>query len=497
MKQHTHQASTPLRKIAVFGNGLAGQLCVAKLAQDLPDSIELIFVEATISNDEDIFYGSVTSPTSYDFLLSIGITEPELLPQTNTGFSLGTQYVDWEANKTSWTQSFHRPLPIFNGVGFQHYLNRLRSSAPDMSDLNAYIISVQAANKGVFVHPPEGRKTPLTDMEYGYQFAPAAWRELLSKKLHTSTISRITADVVSIYRDGDTIRSVTLSNGDVTEADFFIDCLGPTSKLKSTKTQLTTKRRLKAVTNHKPAATIGPVRRTLRGTSYGWTSNTPLQDGLHRLTVFDPKSEAAALADHGPSDTPPVEMQIGYAKIPWAGNCLTLGLGAASLEPLTPAPITGLQRDIDRLIELIPVTDKMTVESREYNRRLSDDYRHASMFHRALFPATMSAETPYQTAVTSNFMSKELVNKIEQFEARGVLVQYDCEPFSAEDWAMLHIGMGRQPKRYDPLADRVSDEQLKNKLTQMSGAIDSVTAKMPPHHVYMSGLLRYLKEQHG
>ena len=62
---------------------------------------------------------------------------------------------------------------------------------------------------------------------------------------------------------------------------------------------------------------------------------------------------------------------------------------------------------------------------------------------------------------------------------------------------MLHLGLGRQPERYDPLADHIPDDQLKNRLTQMRGAIEMMAKKMPPHHVYMTGLLKYLKEKHG
>lgn len=487
----------PLKTIAVFGNGLAGQFCVAKLARDLPDGIDLIYVEAEKSANEDIFYGTVTSPSSYDFLLSLGITEPDLLPQTNTAFSLGTQFMNWGHEKAQWIQSFHRPLPIFNGVGFQHYLTRLRTSAPEMADINAYIISVQSAMKGVFAHPPEGQKTPLAEMEYGYQFLPSAWHAFLAQKLQNSRVKCVTADVTSVDRDGDDIRLVTLSDGTNVKAGVFIDCLGPASKLKSEKTVQTAGRHLKAISRHTSTGKLGAVCRTLTGTDFGWTAETPLQDGLHCLTVFDPSSEPDAMADHGPSETAPVEMEIGYVATPWVGNCLTLGLGAAALEPLTPAPMMLLERDIDRLTELIPVDQNMKIEAREYNRRFSDDYGHADIFHRALFPLSSNTQAPYQTAACAAPIPQNLSDKIEQFQSRGVLIQYDYEPFSRNDWAMLHLGMGRNPQRYDPLADRVSESQLKTKLTQMSGAIDAMTAKMPPHHIYMSGLLRYLKEQHG
>ena len=54
----------------------------------------------------------------------------------------------------------------------------------------------------------------------------------------------------------------------------------------------------------------------------------------------------------------------------------------------------------------------------------------------------------------------KLKRKITQFESRGVILQYDLEPFNNEDWTQIHLGMGRIPDRYDPLADKVEETQL-------------------------------------
>ena len=45
--------------------------------------------------------------------------------------------------------------------------------------------------------------------------------------------------------------------------------------------------------------------------------------------------------------------------------------------------------------------------------------------------------------------------KLDQFASRGVLAAFDLEPLNAEDWTILHFGMGRRPARYDRIADRV------------------------------------------
>lgn len=490
--------STSIKKIAIFGNGLAGLLCVAKLNSILPNSVDLVYVEASQASETDIVFGTVTPPSTYDFLLSLGFTEPDLMPSTNASFSLGTCYKNWGPESRDWTQTFHRPLPAFNGVGFHHYLTRLRSVSTELSELDPYVMSAAAAKAGVFAHPPEGKNIPLKDIEYGYHFLPEEFCEFLTAKLRASAIEWLKTDVESVDRQGDDIEQVALSNGEMFEADFIIDALGPNSKLIAphTPTQ-SSDRQLRAMSAFTPNDKLDGVCRVLTGTNYGWQSETPLQNGTHRLAVYAPESEVKALAAHENSDLSPVNVTPGHAATPWQGNCLTLGHGAAIIEPLTPAPILLLQRDIERLAELIPVTGTMKVESREYNRRFTADYEHAELFHSAFFLSDVAGNTPYLQAASASLLNDRLSRKVQQFKSRGVLVQYDYEPFDDRDWTMLHLGMGRYPTRYDPLADHIPEDQLKNRLTQMRSAIEVMAKKMPPHQIYMTGLLKYLKEKHG
>jgi len=474
-------------KIAIFGNGLAGALCTSKLVQILPKNVELTYIEAGATSETEALWGTVTPPATYDFLLGLDISEPDVFPHSNSSFSLGTHYKNWGPNRRNWLQSFYRPLPTYNGVGFHHYLTRLGHASDQTLDIQPYIMSVQAGLSGVFAHPPEGKKIPLADVEYGYHFEPKAWRKIALKKALSGDVTCIKADVSKTTRQDAKVQSVLLSNGQTIEADFYIDALGTPSNLGTPHPDVqSTGRRLKVNSALIQHDRLNGVCRTVTGTPSGWKSETPLQNGTHVLTIFDPAVETDAMTDR---ESPPLkefDVELGRHSSPWIGNCLILGHGAARIEPLTPAPFLLLQRDIERLAELIPVSDNMDVESREYNRRFKADYDHADLFQSAFF----------ETA-TDPTADQRLLDKIAQFKSRGVLVQYDYEPFTEQDWTILHLGMARYPERYDPLADHIPEDQLKNRLTQMRKAIEMMATKMPPHQVYMTGLLKYLKEKHG
>ena len=487
--------TSPLKTIAICGAGFSGILCAAALVKSLPEDIELLLIDIPGSNETDMFFGNVTSPAIYDFLLNIGITEPELLPKTNTTFSLGTRYSNWGKNQRSWIQSFHTPLPAFQGVAFHHYLTGLRNSIAVLNSVEPYIMSAQAADKGVFAHPPEDKKTPLSSVEYGYHFSLEEWSALISTKIKDSRIEMVSGEIKTVQIQDGQIRSITLTDEKTIEADFFIDCTGINSKIGQSEIQ--SERRLKAISYYRDKDITIPTCRTLTGTDFGWYSDTTLQDRQNRLTIYDPANEEIALSELDELNVTPIQAIIGYANQPWQANCLTLGHGAATLEPLTPAPIMLLQRDIERLIELIPHTDNMDVEAREYNRRFIEDYNHASMFQRGFFDDESETNSPYWQSAIDTKTSQKLANKITQFQSRGTVVEYDLEPFVREDWIQQHYGMGRLPRRHDPLADKADKHQIVQTLMHMRSANEALAAKMPPHHIYMKKLLEYIRKTHG
>ena len=429
--------TAPLTSIAVLGNGLAGLLAAHRLARTLPDAIDIRLWGAADAGARDHLYGTAVGPDAYNFLLELGLGEPELMPATDTTFSLGTHFKGWGEEARDWVQAFHQPLPVMGGVEFHQYAARAKDSYPD------YVMSVAAARRGAFAHPPEGQKTPLAALEYGYHLLPEQLRGLLRDTLP------------------DRVRVVSGEDASL-EADWIIDTRDRAAP------EWRESRTITVSVGQEPADGPVGVVREVSGGPDGWTARTPLRRMTHTLTVG---ADGASLP-------------LGRSDTPWTGNRLVLGLAAGALSPLTTAPLTLLIRDLQRLAELVPMSTDMRVEAREYNRRFRNDYDHALLFERAFFPAKDQGGHP-----------PRLAHKIAQFKSRGALVQYDLEPFGPTDWLLLHLGMGRNPARHDVLADRVPREQLHRQLATMRRAVETVAAKLPPAAVYHRGLLDYLGKQ--
>ncbi len=476
----------PSRTIVIYGGGFAAHLVTAACARSLGGAARLILIAPDEGGRDDVLYGNASAPTAYDFFRSVGLDEPTLMMQTGSAFSYGTRFTDWPGAPSSWMQAYHLPLPVLFGVPFQHFLTA------EKEKLEPYLVSAQAALRGVFAHPPEEPKNPLSRAEYGYQFSISDLTQALIRLNDQREVTILETSVREVHTSGGQIASLELEDGQQVEADLFVDCSGADRRLiRALDVAFHVERTLCAAQETQSAGQLGPPHRTIAATQHGWSASTPLQTSVETLTITHPDS---ASAERGAAHT----FETGTLERAWTGNCVAVGHAAWGMEPLTAAPIILLQRDVERLLDLIPLSRESTVEAREYNRRFEDDLAHANAFQRALFATDALPSTPYWQAAAAVPPGEKLERKLAQFRSRGIFVRFDLEPFNEEDWAILHNGMGLTPERYDRQVDSVEADALARQLTGIKQAVAQIVSKMPPHHVYMSNMKRYLeKQKHG
>ncbi|HEY6125766.1 MAG TPA: tryptophan 7-halogenase [Steroidobacteraceae bacterium] len=478
-----------MQRIIVCGNGLAAHLTAVALARQLPPTIRITWVNGADSRDADLFFGGITAPSAYAFNLAAGVSEPRMMLDTDSTFSWGTHFQDWGAANISWVQCSHLPLPIIGGVLFHHHLWRL-----GIGELEPFLTPAIAARRGVFAHPVDKGPKLLSRAEYGYQFNPYSYRLPFAAAATAFQVEVVTADILEVVCGEGTIFALRLSDGREIEADLFVDCTGPDARLLSRLgVEAPAGRRLRAAYSQRPTERVGPPCRSVVARDFGWQSETSLKGSVARLTVYAPETESEALSAHGePQHTG--EITLGRRASTWVGNCVAIGHAASVLEPLSHAPMLLLEREIDRLLTLVPFSDEMSVERREYNRQGAEDYAHAHIFNRALYETPPKAQTSFWLAAQAEPPDEKLIHKLTQFESRGLLAAFDLEPFTAEDWVVLHHGMRRRPVRHDRMADRTPVEEVRPMLDSMSREIEKLVKTMPTHHDYMLNLVRYLRQ---
>jgi tryptophan 7-halogenase len=348
----------------------------------------------------------------------------------------------------------------------------------------------------VFAHPVDKGPKLLARAEYGYQFNPYSYRAPFAAAAQAFQVEVVTAAISDVVCGEGAISALRLSNGRVIAGDLFVDCTGPDARLLSALgSEAPVGRQVRAAFSQRHSDKVGPPCRSVIARDFGWQSETSLKASVARLTVYAPESESEALAAHGDPPQHTGEITLGRRDSAWVGNCVAIGHAASVLEPLTHAPMLLLEREIDRLLTLVPFSHDMAMERREYNRQGAEDFTHAQIFNRALYETPPKAQTNFWLAACAEPPHEKLVQKITQFESRGWLAAFDLEPFTPEDWVILHHGMRRRPARYDRMADRTPENEVRPVLDSMRREIENLVKTMPTHHDYMIGLVRFLKQQ--
>ena len=122
-----------------------------------------------------------------------------------------------------------------------------------------------------------------------------------------------------------------------------------------------------------------------------------------------------------------------------------------------------LQGDISRLIALFPTGPAAVAE---YNRLAE------SALERARDMAILRWGDLANPPAT-------LARKIEQFESRGRVVTYDDETWPESAWIHAFLARGIVPRRWDPLADRVPPERIREMLRRMKAMLEQTAEGMP------------------
>ena len=474
--------------IVIYGGCLAGYAARAALSRSLSPQHMIIHIAPNETPACAALYGNSTGPSGYEFFRAVGLEEPDLVTRTNTSFSFGTLFQNWPSRSRQWVQCFVPPFTGVQDLAFDSVVNF------HGGNLQSYLISAQAALAGKFAHPPGDPKNPLSRAEYGYHFAVDDITTTIRSKSTASNVEHISGQLQGVAATNGVINHITLTSGRSVAGDLFIDASGTERALmEPLQAEFIAQRSLRASTARSDTPQLGAPCKVVTADDFGWYSVSPLQGYNSLLRVTGAGEASPALPPGFAKYESQFDFQTGTLKKAWIGNCVALGNSASVFEPLTPAPMTLLQRSLKALTELMPSTSNMEVEAKEFNRLHDEDTQNASSFHRAHFLCENAPETAYWQGASDTPICPRLRRKITQFDSRGLVVQYDYEPFNTEDWAILHYGMGRRPRRGDVRLQAMDGSE--RILDTMSSAISSLVSRMPPHHQYLMKFKEYLEKK--
>jgi tryptophan halogenase len=491
-----------IKKIVIVGGGTAGWMTAAALSKVIgcqTHSITLIESEQIGT----VGVGEATIPMIMLFNNKVlGIDENEFVRETNATFKLGIEFVDWRKLGHSYFHPFGLLGVDMDGISFAHYWLRWQQQGGNL-DYTKFNAETEAARAIKFMRTNQemGPKV-MPDINYAFQFDASLYAAYLRRYAEKRGAVRKEGMIVNVHQNSDTgyMESVELENGSKIEGDFFIDCSGFKGLLIEQVYQAgyhdwshwLPVNRAAAV----PCESAGELLPFTRATAReaGWQWRIPLQHRTGNGYVFSDQfiseDEAATklmqrLDGAAQRDPKVLRFVTGVRKKCWIKNCLAMGLANGFLEPLESTSIHLIQVSISKLLTMFPrdgINERLV---KRFNDEMHMEYDNVKDFLIAHYKVTEREDTPFWKYVKNMSIPDSLEEKLEIFRTRGEVMARTSELFKETSWFAVLVGQGLFPESYHPVADSISEDELRLRLTKVRSGIQNRIASMPKHAEYI------------
>jgi tryptophan halogenase len=161
----------------------------------------------------------------------------------------------------------------------------------------------------------------------------------------------------------------------------------------------------------------------------------------------------------------------GRRRKSWIKNCLAIGLSSGFLEPLESTSIHLIQVAIAKLLAMFPKDGLNPALINRYNNEMAFEYDNVKDFLIAHYKITEREDTPFWKYVKHMDIPDSLAEKLEIFRTRGEVMARHDELFKETSWYAVLAGQGLTPESYHPVADAISEDELRLRLTKIRSGI--------------------------
>lgn len=489
-----------LKKILIVGGGSAGWMTAALFSHLFQGLYRIQLIESEEIGIIGVGEATIPAIKKYNELLKLD--EAEFMRTTQGSFKLGIQFVDWLRPGSSYIHGFGVIGQDWEWLRCHHYWLKLNQLG-EASDFANYSINTAAALQNKFVRAQMNMpESPLAHIAHAFHFDAGLYAKFLRRYGESRGVTRTEGKVVDVTLrpDDGFIESVTMEDGAVIAADFFIDCSGFRGLL----IEQALKTGYEDWTHWLPCdrALAVPCVRSENFTPYtrstarpaGWQWRIPLQhrtgNGHVYSSAFMDEAEAEKILlenlDGAQLAEPNrVRFTTGKRKKIWNKNCVAIGLSSGFLEPLESTALFMIQSSVVRLIRLFPdgVIDPANVA--EFNRQSDFEYERIRDFIILHYKATERDDTPFWRYCRTMEIPATLQRKMDLFRANGRIFREDEELFGEESWIQVFLGQGIIPRAHDPLVDLKSTPQIVQFMGNIENTIAKCVAVMPTHEAFV------------
>jgi tryptophan halogenase len=488
-------SAAKIKKIVILGGGTAGWMTAAALSRFMDSArTRIVLVESDAIGTVGV--GEATIPHIRVFNDMLGIPEHEFMQAAQATYKLGIRFDGWGDNSSSYYHPFGDHGFSINNVAFHHYWLAAKARGEVVNFDHLSMANVMAMNER-FIYPLVDPENVESTYSFAYHLDASAYAKFLRARSEALGVERIEGEVLAVDKDNASgnILSLKLKDGREIAGDLFVDCSGFRSRLlgaelgvayESWKDWLPCDRAvaLPSELNGNPV----PYTRSIAKQA-GWCWQIPLQHRMGNGHVYcsDYMSEECALEIlteqlSGAQLASPrhIRFEAGMRTHSWEKNCVAIGLSSGFLEPLESTSIYLIQVGIFKLLELIPAEADYSLDAKEYNRYIKNEYEKVRDFI-ILHYWLNRRDEPFWQRCASMDLPDSLKYKIEVFKESACVVEYDAGLFMSPSWLAVYFGQGLYPKQIDSRVVDIPKQQLDNMFLKMSSHLHKVAKAMPSH----------------
>lgn len=457
-----------IKRIVIAGGGTAGWMAASLMHHRWASKgIQICLVESPTIGIIGVGEGS--TPTLKRFFSDLGIAESDWMPECNATYKVNIEFCGWspQSGIDSYSHPFISQVDTFSEKHF--YMNCLtRRHGLDVNTKPAdFLLNGWLA---------EQRKSPIAppnfpfEVEYGYHFDSGLLGNYLAKRAVKLGVEHEQAKIENINlnsHSGD-IDSLLLDNGQMLEADFFVDCTGFNSLLmqKALKIGFTpfASNLFNDAAVAMPTEAISPISPQTKSTalSSGWAWQIPLThrtgNGYVYSSQYIDKDQAELeLRTHlglldSDVEARHLKMNVGQIDKHWHQNCLAIGLSQGFIEPLEATALHLTQISIEMFMDNFESGQFSQQGQEQFNREMSNRYERIRDYIVAHYKLNTRNDSLYWKDNRENMkLSDSLLQLLTVWYEKGDLPQEIYrqglqDHFGVTSWHCLLSGYGAFPR---------------------------------------------------
>ncbi|GLS83520.1 tryptophan halogenase family protein [Paraferrimonas haliotis] len=485
---------SPVKHVVIAGGGTAGWMACAAIAKLVGKQVKVTLIES--DDIGTVGVGEATIPPIRTFHKLLGINEQSFMRRTSATFKLGIQFKHWGQTDSDYIHSFGATGRECWAGEFHHFWMQGLQQGIE-GDFGSYCYELQAAKAGKFGF---SKQNPIN---YAYHLDATRYAMFLREFATELGAKRQEGKIVAVNKrtnDG-YIESITLANGNIIIADFFIDCTGFSGLLieKALHTGYDDWSHMlpcdSAVAMQTEATdhTVLPYTIATAHDS-GWQWRIPLQhrvgNGLVYCSQYQADQQAidtltGSVAGTAINEPRVIKFKTGRRRKGWNKNCLALGLASGFVEPLESTSIHLIMSGIVRFLRLFPFQGITHQAIDEYNKQLQSEIENIRDFIVLHYKVTQRQDSAFWRHCSAMEVPESLQHKIDLFKETGRVFLDDGDIFRVDSWTQVMLGQGLMPKQHHLIADMLSEQELEKLLNGIKRQIQQRLETLPAHHQFI------------